>query len=274
MQLSGPCGGSRVSCSSLTAPESVLTSQIFVLEPKYHACRLAGNTISPLGTILVADITGEGGMVAVVEAAIRIAAEPWCPVVLLTRSSRVDRRSQAVIDQFNMAPAIITMTGSANILDPGPILLAARRRPCPMPERLARYVTQRAGRQDLTDALRECFRRGRDDHGDGLGPSRSTLSRRLLDFAPLKAHDWSLMARTLAVLLEHDRQLRPSSRVHDIDPRTVRSRIKLYTGFHFGEVREQPGWEWVIEAALRRWDYVPVAPTTAPTRHQRVGGEV
>ena len=32
--------------------------------------------------------------------------------------------------------------------------------------------------------------------------------------------------------------------------------------------------EWVVEAALQRWDYVPVAPTTAPIRGQRVGGEV
>ncbi len=251
-----------------------MTNQLFMLEPKYHACRLAGNTISPLGTIFVADITGEGGVIAVVEAATRVAAEPWCPVVFLTLSSRVDRRSEAVIKQFDMAPAVITMRVGANMLDPEPILFAVRRRPCPTPERMARYVTQRVGRQDLADALRECFRRGIDDNDGGAGLSRSTLSRRLLDFAPLKAHDWSLMARTLAVLLEHDRQLRPSSRVHDIDPRTVRSRIKLYTGFHFGEVREQPGWEWVVEAALQQWDYVPVAPTTAPIRRQRVGGEV
>lgn len=251
-----------------------MTSQLFVLEPKYHACRLAGNSIFPLGTILVADTTGEGEVVAVVEAAIRVAAEPWCSVVLLTRSSRLDRRSEGVISQFDMAPAVITMTDSANLLDPEPILLAVRRRPCPTPERLARYVTQRVGRQDLADALRECFRRGMDGYDDGPGLSRSTLSRRLLDFAPLKAHDWSDMARTLAVLLEPDRQLRSSSRLHDIDPRTVRSHIKLYTGLDFSEVRERPGWEWVVEAALQQWDYVPAVRTTAPTRRRRVSGEV
>lgn len=253
---------------------SSMTNQLFVLEPKYHACRLAGNSISPLGTILVADVTGEGGVVTVVEAAIRIATEPWCPVVLLTRLARVDRRSEAVIKQFGMAPAVITMIGRANLFDPKPILLAVRRRPRPTPDRLARYVTQQVDRQDLTDTLRECFRRGLDDNGAGAGLSRSTLSRRLLDFAPLKAHDWSFMARTIVVLMDPDHQLGPSSRLHHIDPRTVRSHIKLYTGLDLAKAREQPGWEWVVEAALQRWDYVPVAPTTAPIRRQRVGGEV
>lgn len=249
-----------------------MTSQLFVLEPKYQACRPAGSAISPLGTILVTEASGEDGVVAVVKAATRIVAEPWCPVVFLTSPSRLARTSEAVVEQFDMSPAVITMTGSANVLDPEPILLAVRRRPCPTPERLARYVTGRVGRQDLTDTLRECFRRGMDDNDGGPGLSRSTLSRRLLDFEPLKAHDWSDMARTLAVLLEPDDKLRPSSQLHDIDPRTVRSRIKLYTGLNFGEVHEQPGWEWVVEAALQRWGYVPEARTTAPARRRRVSG--
>ncbi len=251
-----------------------MTSRLFLLEPPYHACHLAGKSVSPLGTILVADVTGEGGVVSVVEAAIRVAAEPWCPVVLVTRSSRLDRRSETVIRQFDIVPAVVTMTASATLLDPYPILLAIRQRPRPTPDRLARYVTKRVGRQDLTDALRECFRRGMDDLGDGPGLSRSTLNRRLLDFEPLKAHNWSDMARTLAVLLEPGGELRPSSRLLGIGPRTVRSHIKLYTGLDFGEVRERPGWEWLVEAALQRWDYVPVGPTRAPTWRQRFGGEV
>ncbi len=249
-----------------------MTSQLFVLEPKYQACRPAGATPSPLGAILVADMTGDGGVVAVVEAATRVAAEPWCPVVLLTRSTRLDRASEAVIGQFDLAPAVLTMPSSANLLDPEPILLAVRRRQCPTPERMAQYVTQRVDRQDLTDTLRECFRRGLDDNHDGPSLSRSTLSRRLLDFEPLKAHDWSCMARTLAVLLEPDCHLGSSSRLHDIDPRTVRSHVRIYTGLDFGEVLEQPGWEWVVEAALQRWGYVPEARTTAPARRRRVSG--
>ncbi len=248
-----------------------MTDQLFVLEPKYHACRLAGDGISPLGTILLADVTGEGGVVAVVEAAVRAAAEPWCPVVFLIHSSGLDRRGEAVIEQFDMAPTIITRT-SDNLLDPEPILLSVRQRPCPTPERLSRYVTQRVVRQDLEDALRECFRRGMDDD-DGPGMSRSTLSRRLLDFAPLKAHDWSFLARTLAVLLESDGHIGPSSRLHHIDPRTVRSHIKDYTGLDFGEVQERPGWEWVVEAALQHWDYVPPAATTISVELQRASGE-
>jgi len=249
-----------------------MTDQLFVLEPKYHAFRLAGNSTSPLGTILVADVTGEGGVVAVVEAAVRATVEPWCPVVFLTHSSGLDRRSEAVIEQFDMAPTVITRT-SANPLDPEKILLAVRQRPAPTPERLARYVTQRVVRPDLEDALCECFRRGMDED-DRPGMSRSTLSRRLLDFAPLKAHDWSFLARTLAVVLESDCRLGSSSRNHHIDPRTVRSHIDVYTGLDFRGVQERPGWEWVVEAALRHWDYVPAAATTIPIELQRVSGEV
>lgn len=250
-----------------------MTSPLFVLEPEYQACRPAGATTSPLGAILVADITREDGVVAVVEAATRVAAEPWCPVVLLSQSASLDPRSETVIGQFEMAPAILDVAGQDDLLDPEPILGAVRDRPCPTPDRLARYVTHRVGRPDLTETLRECFARGLDDSEDGQGMSRSTLSRRLLDFTPLKAHDWSGMARTLSVLLEPDCHLGPSSRRHDIDPRTVRSHLKLYTALDYSAVRSRPGWEWVIEAALQRWDYVPAIDEQAPDSRRRASGE-
>ena len=249
-----------------------MTSHLFVLEPKYQACRPADTTSSPLGTILVADVTGDSGVVAVVEAATRAAAEPWCPVVLLTRSSHMAPESEAVIGQFDMTPAVLDAAGTANLLDPESILLAVRDRPHPTPERLAQYVTHRVDRRELADTLEECFRRGWDSNDDAPGMSRSTLSRRLLDFEPLKARDWTGMGRTLAVLLEPYGVLGQSSRLHDIDPRTVRSHLKLYTGFDFGEVRKRPGWEWVVESALQRWGYVSQACGTAPAKRQRVSG--
>jgi hypothetical protein len=249
-----------------------MTSHLFVLEPKYQACRPADTTRSSLGAILVADMTGGAGVVAVVEAAIRAGAEPWCPVVLLTRSSPLETESEAVIGQFDMTPAVLDLAGTANLLDPAPILLSVRQRPCPTPQRLARFVTDRVDRPELADTLEECFCRGLDNE-DGSGVSRSTLSRRLHDFEPLKPRDWAGMARTLAVLLEADCDLGQSSQLHDVDPRTVRSHIKLYTGFDFGEVRKQPGWEWVVEAALQRWDYVAQIPAKAPAMRQRASGE-
>jgi len=206
-----------------------------------------------LGTILVSDLAGD--VVAVVEAADRHAAEPWCPIVLITRSPTLSHTITAIIDQFHLAPAMLSLPGEVNLLSPEPILLAVGNRPHPTPEELARYVVVRTERPDLYDTLVECFARGIDTEESRDGVSRSTLSRRLSRFGPLKARDWGAMVRTLNVLLSEGR-LGTLSKTHAIDPRTVQAHIHHYTDLTFAKARERPGWEWVVEAALRKARYV------------------
>lgn len=236
-----------------------MTSQLFVLEPKYLACRPAGITTSPLGTILVADITGEAGVVAVIEAAARVAAEPWCPVVLLSRSAELSRTVEAVVDQFDMAPAMATLPGEANLLSPEHILAAVNGRQAPSPGRLAGYVVSRTAKPNVRSLLEECFRRGTSQEIRQESYSRSTLYRRLSGFGPFKPHDWTSLSQTLSLLLASG-SLRNLSMANEIDPRTVQARVQRFTGIDFRQARRLSGWEWVIESGLRRAGYVEGGP--------------
>ena len=232
-----------------------MTNQLFLLEPKYLACRPAGNTIPSLGAILVADITGEDGVVAAVEAAARVAAEPWCPAVLLSRSADLSHTVAAVIDQFAIAPAILRLPGEANLLAPDAILTAVKARENPTPNQLAGYVVTRTGRPEVRLTLEECFRRGMSDGSWSENYHRSTLSRRLSEFGPFKPRDWTGLARALSLLLASGSLHRLSKR-YAIDSRTVQTHIHRFTGQDFGQARKRPGWEWVIEAGLRRAGYL------------------
>jgi hypothetical protein len=202
-------------------------------------------------------------VVAVVEAADRAAAQPWCPVVLVSRSAELDHTVRVVIDQLDMTPAILTLPGEANILAPNTILTAVNGREKPTSDRLAGYVVTRTGRPEVRLALEECFRRGMSDESALGHYSRSTLGRRLQGFGPLKPHDWTGLARALSLMLGSGAPeelprgaLVRLSQAYSIDPRTVRAHIRQFTGMTFEQARERPGWEWVIEAGLRREGYL------------------
>jgi hypothetical protein len=262
VQVSDTCGVTGYH-SSLVSQNRPLTSPLFILEPKYLACRPAGDTPPPLGAILVADISGERGVVAVVEAAARVATEPWCPVVLVSRSTGLDHTVKAVIDQLGMVPAILTLPGEANLLAPDTILTAVNAREKPTSDRLAGYVVSRTERPEVRLPLEECFRRGMSDESELESYSRSTLGRRLGRFGPLKPHDWTGLARALSLMLDSGAPgglprgaLVRLSQAYSIDPRTVQAHIHRFTGLTFEQARERPGWEWVIEAGLRRAGYL------------------
>ena len=257
--------------SSLAARNRPLTSPLFVLEPKYLACHPAGHTIPSLGAILVADVTGEDGVVVAVETAARVAAEPWCPVVLVSRSADLSQTVAAVIDQFAMAPAILRLPGEANLLAPDAILAAVKNRDAPTPYQLAGYVATRTGRPEVRLTLEECFRRAMSDGSWSEHYHRSTLSRRLSQFGPFKPRDWTGLARALSLLLASGSLHRLSKR-YAVDSRTVQAHIHHFTGLDFGQARKRPGWEWVIEAGLRRAGYLEGAlQQDAPRRIDRRG---
>ena len=247
-----------------------MASHLYALEPQYQACRLSGYGPAPLGTILVADLTGD--VVAAVEAVGRSALEPWCPVVLVSRTSWLNRTLEVVLEQFPLAPTLLSAPGEANLLDAEAIARAVRGRPAPSARELTRYVTLRADRSDLADTLAHCFSRGLGTPETDSEVSRSTLNRRLAGFGPLKPHDWSAMARTIEVMLD-TAPLTESADTHGIDPRTIHSHLERYTALEFDEARTLAGWEWIVESALRRLGYVEAhEPTVPPMRRRAEGG--
>ncbi len=229
-----------------------MPAHIYLLEPPYTVCRIPQRGPSPLGSIIVADLSSE--LVAVVEASDRHSSEPWCPVVLVGKRRMVDRAAEAVLRQFGIQPLIVSPTPDGVPFDPGQIAGAVKRREPPTPEELAEYVISRTAAPDMRSTLESCFSKAQG--GDEDGPSRSTLCRRLSGFGPLKARDWTGMARVIWSLLGEQKTGERTRRGRGLDPRTLRNQVNQLAGMSYTEASARPGWEWLVESALRRWDYV------------------
>jgi hypothetical protein len=145
----------------------------------------------------------------------------------------------------------------------------------PSREHMAGYVVRRTGRVDLGDILPACFGGNPERRGDDDAPSRSTLNRRLSSFGPLTARDWRAVVSLVRTL---HRPPCPGATIEQIawagglDPRTLREHASHYLGVSARQAAEVPGWEWKVEAVLRRWDYVRETPAT-PAWMRRSSGE-
>ncbi len=239
-----------------------MPAHTYLLEPPYTVCRIPRQDPSPLGSVLIADLSSE--LVAVVEAADRHSREPWCPVVLVGQTRMLDRAAETVLRQFQIEPLLVHPAPEGPPFDPPAILSAVQRREPPSPHEMAQYVVDRTGRTEMLETLAACFSKARG--GDDGGLSRSTLCRRLSDFGPHKARDWTGLGRVIWSLLQEQRTGRRVARGRGMDPRTLRSHVQHLAGMTYTEASARPGWEWLIESALRRAAYVALPVGQAPAQ--------
>ncbi len=239
------------------------------LEPATERIAPAGPTPA-MGALLIADLAP--GIPALAEALASLRASPWCPLVLLVPDRRV---AGQVLAGFEPVPGIFATLYPAD----RPALplaqrsvAAVRRRPVPRLSILASWLEHRMGKPGVASALTACF------HCETTVQPGRTLTRRLQELGRLEVRDWRGLAR-LAQLLAAGGHWRPASLESTaleagIDPRTLRRWLRLATPLSWPEATRRPGWEWILESALRIGGYIrrESAMTPAATASIAVAG--
>lgn len=189
-----------------------------------------------------------------------IDAAPWCAVVVL-RDEAVTGSASRGLPPF--LPRTTPILDGNLAISPGEIIAALERRPVPRATDLLDYLLLRGLASELVAAVHEALSPQRD------GVERGSLNRRLSEFGPLRARSW----RALLQILQFTSHPAADS---GADSRTFRARSQDLVGLAPRRVLDTPGWEWKLEATLRRHDYIPwPAPTrrgsaafTAPVLHE------
>jgi hypothetical protein len=240
------------------------TLGVYILDPPYTMFRPSGSRLPALGAILLADVrlgrsTGESlGRTT--------ASAPWCPTAAVVPANMPARQLMEILDLLPHGCVRLLMEPDANPLDPASCVLAIARRSEPTPSEIAGYVASRTG-SGIASPLTVCFGRN-----DVEGSSRSSLSRSLRSYPPYTAHDWTAIGMLLRML---GSARWPSGRLaHDngIDPRTLRAWTARYLALPWALAKQLLGWEWIVEAALRRGGYVPVPFAHSSADRSAVGG--
>lgn len=202
---------------------------------------------------------------AIVEALGLQLQAPWAPVCLCAHSFSEHERFIGAFEPTHAPFARVICDSSA----PTPnVLRGVSLRPGPNPSALADYIAMRCRRPDLASTLRGIF-----DSASVEPIHRTTVWRRLMGFGKLRPHDWSAIGR---YVVAHNRGWSTGRRTvehvahaHGIEPRSLRRWAPRYFGCPAPDTLKVPGWEWLVELALRRHGYLRdpgVGAEAAPRR--------
>ena len=189
---------------------------------------------------------------AIVEASELQTQVPWAPVCLCAQSFSEHERSISALEPTHAPFARVISEGSA----PTPsVLKVVSLRPGPSPSALAGYIAMRSRRPDLVSTLRGIF-----DSATVEPIHRTTVWRRLIGFGKLRPHDWSAIGRYVVAHARGwstgRRSVEQVAYAQGIGVRALRRWAPLHFGRSAAETLKVPGWEWLVEAALRHHGYV------------------
>lgn len=182
-----------------------------------------------------------------------LAAAPWCAVVLLAEQPLSSTEAGALLP---VLPDTTTILQGGLDVDPAQILAALRLRKPPTAADMGDYLRLRGLSRDLVAAVE-----------DALAPQpasahRSILNRRLGEFGPLRARSWRALLRVLQFTTHVTGSVEQAAGEDGCDSRTFRARSQDLVGLSPRRTLETPGWEWKLEAALRRHGYIPWPTST------------
>ncbi|MBK9066859.1 MAG: hypothetical protein IPL76_08225 [Gemmatimonadetes bacterium] len=219
--------------------------------------------MAPLGRILVARLDG---LVDLPSPLADKLFHPWCPTCLLLADERIPLRWLDALAGSRRQFGTLRLTRDQPAT-PSAIQCAIRDRTPPTPDTLVRYIRRRTGRSEPVAALLTCFERS--DLAPAL--SDSTVARHLRDFGKYSARDWRALHRLILATSRVATALERLAHLLGLDPRTLRADTHRLLGDLSSHATAWPGWEWKLEAALRRGGY-PLRSTpraTPPTARHR-----
>ncbi|MBK7351674.1 MAG: hypothetical protein IPI92_17620 [Gemmatimonadetes bacterium] len=146
---------------------------------------------------------------------------------------------------------------------------AVRRRGAPSISEILAYLDRRRLSRTLIGAVDDALRLSdSDSDSDHPKPAslRRTTNRHLAEFGPLRVGHWRRLARLLA-LTEGPSSAGLDQRAWEagLDPRSARAWAVELCGIDLAVAASCPGWEWKVEAMLRRHGLVA---WEAPTRRR------
>lgn len=232
-------------------------SRILELGPPF-ATYSPGPGPRPLGTILVAD--ARRGAQGLLDALLTRRAHPWCPVCVVAPPSQLDRLAATLTALEPEYAGCATLPGDPSIALPegSAVVSAVRRRLPPTAITLGNYAARRVGPSADPFVMAGCL-----SPNAGATVSRwvseRTMSRQAAAVGPLAVRDWAGIGFVVLMFARHPLagcSVERAALHAGIDPRSLRRWFRLCTDREWRDAVELPGWEWLLESALRKWGYI------------------
>jgi hypothetical protein len=232
---------------------------VYALEHPYQAWRLLGSRLPELGGIIICDL--RAGRQPYESLSSLALTAPWCPTCALVPTRLPFRKLIEVLESLPRSCLKLPIELGDTQPQPRWLLAEVTRRPAPTPAQIAEYIARRVSCSWLFPTFAACLQRGADS-----GASRSYLSRKLKNRPPFTARDWAAVGQLVSVLQSTRWPAGRLAREHGLDPRTLRAWVARYLGLPWNTAQQLVGWEWIVEAALRRGKYVPDRLSEAPAK--------
>ena len=229
------------------------TESVECLAPPYRARLPPGERPAELGTIVLIDT--RPGSVALDELLRMQDSAPWCAVCLLHDSTP---EAQTILKVARrLLPSVVGIQNDEAPITADEAKSAVTRRGAPGLLEIATYVSGRLRVPILRDLLMDCLGTV-GQAGAGRGKSRRTLDRHLRVLGTLSASDWRALAQTARALtwFPHPTSIEQLAWAFELDPRTFRGRCRTFLGLSPRHALELVGWEWMLEAAIRRFGFL------------------
>jgi hypothetical protein len=244
---------------------------LFILEAPYVRARRLESAEPTLGSIALLDTVD--GRPTTNEVKSKMDLVPWCPVCLLATP-------ESGMRSVRRLPRTCVVFGLDDADGASSILKAVSSRPRPTASDLVDYLTHRTRLHGLSRLLSDLFTRPTFRKNEALLLPWS-VREQLRQLGDWSALEWQ-RAGVLAELAADRSLLHRRLSATDSDARDAREWMDGLLGVTPDEFRERYGWEWVLEASLRRsgWEEgrvrkmrpLPNAVNVVPPRE--VWGEV
>jgi hypothetical protein len=231
------------------APSPSATALNLVIPP-YTAVESLADA-PPLGSFFLLEVDESVDGWSVVES---LREAPWVPLVLVQRSAYVPPALLTALQGLRGTPAFIWRRPDDGL--PINVLAqdAVRGRPAPDPDQVACWVGARIGRVELASSLvvamaspppRSILAR--------LSPAGRWLERRLRSISPLTPTDWRETFHLATAAGNTRLTTAQAAQRLGCDIWTLRRRLERLAGVTTDQYRLLAGWEWFLEAVVRKW---------------------
>lgn len=221
-----------------TSPQS---SSLLILEPPYRMARRLHDVSPELGAVALLDACIRRPTTHDVKAELEVA--PWCPLCIITGEDSGMRATRRL-------PRTCVIFGLVDDDGADPILRAVAARPRPTPSDLVEWLVKRTRVATLARTMSDLF-------------TRPALRRNEVSFLPYTVReqlrqlgDWGALewqrAGGLADLAADRSALNRVMAADDPAAADARRWMHELLGLTEREFHSRVGWEWVLEASLRR----------------------
>ncbi len=226
-------------------PDHLEQGILWLIDPEAEEIRPLGSAHNPpLGSVLVHrwELAGQADHVAAVHRQFL----PWCPLVVITPNGNGE------ISSLSAARLEWSRPG----MPPRDVVLAAvTARALPAPDEVAAHVARRLNLPELGPLLTVCFDVSGTQAWRGLVDDRDSFYRMFDRYGPFNPRDWGSLARLITLTSSQGREVvELAMRAGAVA--ALELEISRLLGLDLTCFMARAGWEWVVEAALRRAGYL------------------